>query len=61
MTKESWNQYQNAYRKSHYKQLSAHLNAEYVDDFKKLLKQEGITFNTFLRTAIDEFIKKVDK
>lgn len=61
MTKESWNQYQNQYRKNHYKQLSAHLDPTLVDEFKEQLKKDNITFNDFLRNAINLYLKKIDK
>lgn len=60
MTKESWNEYQNKYRKNHYKQLSSHLDPELVDEFKEKLKKDNITFNDFLRNAIKLYLKKID-
>ena len=60
MTKESWNEYQNHYRKNHYKQLSAHLDPALVDEFKAQLKKDNITFNDFLRNAINLYLKKID-
>ena len=58
MTKEKWNQYQNKYRKNHYKQISAHLEPELVDDFKKKLKKNGISFCDFMRNVMIEYIDK---
>ena len=58
MTKESWNQYQNQYRQNHYKQLSAHLDSDLVDEFKEALKKDNITFTDFLRKYINNYLKK---
>ena len=60
MTKESWNQYQNQYRKNNYKQLSAYLEPDLVNDFKKKLKEDNISFTTFLRNAINLYLNKID-
>ena len=61
--RESWNNYQNEYRKYHYKQLSAMLDPELVDRFKKQLKKDNISFSTFLRNAIRLYLgeEKIDK
>jgi len=58
MTNAKWNKYQNEYRKNHYKQLSAHLDPELVDEFKAQLKKDNISFNDFLRNAINLYLKK---
>lgn len=58
MTKESWNEYQNNYRKNHYTQLSVHLESELVRDFKEQLKKDNIPFATFMRDAIDKYLGK---
>ena len=56
MTKETWNEYQNKYRKNHYSQLSASLEPQLVKEFKEKLKKDKITFPTFLRTKIEEYL-----
>ena len=56
MRKEKWNKYQNNYRKEHYKQVSAHLEPELIDAFKKKLKKNGITFSDFMRKVMIEYI-----
>lgn len=58
MTKESWNDYQNQYRKNHYTQLSAHLDSELVKEFKNQLKKDNISFSSFLKTAISKYLEK---
>ena len=61
--RESWNNYQNEYRKYHYKQLSAMLEPSLVDEFKAQLKKDHISFSTFLRNAIRLYMgeEKIDK
>lgn len=58
MTKKQWNKYQNEYRKNKYKQVSAHLEPELIDNFKKKLKKDNISFPTFLRTKIKEYLEE---
>lgn len=58
MTKESWNVYQNSYRKNHYKQLSVHLDPALVDSFKEKLKKDGISYPDFMRNLINEYLAK---
>ena len=60
MTKEKWNEYQNAYRKNHYKQVSAHLDPTLVNELKAQLKKDNISFSTFLQNAIKIYLKKID-
>ena len=56
MTRKSWNEYQNDYRKSHYKQISAHLDPELVDSLKKKLKKDNMSFSDFIRKAIYDYL-----
>lgn len=58
MTKEIWNTYQNKYRKNKYSQISAALDPELVDKFKKKLKEDNITFPTFLREKINTYLEE---
>ena len=58
MSKESWNEYQNNYRKKHYAQVSAYLDPSLVDALKKKLKKERTTFSSFLREKITEYLEK---
>ena len=56
MTKEKWNKYQNEYKQNHYAQLSAALDPQLVRRFKEQLKKDNITFPSFLRKAIKEYL-----
>ena len=58
MTKETWNQYQNQYRKNKYMQISAALDPELVIEFKRKLLKDNISFPTFLKSAINEYLGK---
>lgn len=58
MTNETWNKYQNEYRKNHYKQVSAYLEPELVDKFKAKLRRKNTTFTDFLRKNIEEYLGK---
>lgn len=58
MTKETWNQYQNEYRKNKYTQISAALEPELVAEFKEKLSKDNISFPTFLKSAINEYLGK---
>ena len=57
MIKESWNKYQNEYKQNHYSQLSAALDPQLVRRFKEQLKKDKITFPSFLRKAIKEYLE----
>lgn len=54
--RESWNQYQNEYRKNNYKQVSAMLDPALVDDLKDKLAKENRTFTDFLRESIKNYL-----
>lgn len=56
--KENWNVYQNDYRRNHYAQLSAYLDPSLVIPFKDKLKKEGLSYTSFLRSAISEYLEK---
>lgn len=56
MSNSKWNEYQNNYRKNHYKQIAAMLDPELVDRFKAKLKKNNITFPDFLRAKINEYL-----
>lgn len=58
MTTDKWNEYQNNYRKNHYKQISAHLDPTLVDNLKEKLKKDNISLVDFLRKVIDEYLEQ---
>ena len=55
---EKWNEYQNNYRKDHYKQLSAHLDPTLVNDLRRELKKNHTTYSDFLRKCINEYLER---
>jgi len=58
MSKESWNQYQNDYNRTHYTQLSTQLDQQLVKEFKEQLKKDNISFSSFMRKIIKEYLGK---
>ena len=58
MTKESWNQYQNAYRKKNYTQLAAYLDPTLVFNFKEKLKKDKKGYTEFLKEKIKEYLEE---
>lgn len=58
MTTDKWNEYQNNYRRNHYKQISAHLDPTLVDNLKEKLKKDNISLVDFLRKVIDEYLEQ---
>lgn len=58
MTNDKWNEYQNNYRRNHYKQISAHLDPTLVDNLKEKLKKDNISLVDFLRKVIDEYLEQ---
>ena len=58
MTRNDWNKYQNEYKQNHYSQLSAALDPQLVRRFKEQLKKDNITFPSFLRKAIKEYLEE---
>lgn len=63
MTRDKWNDYQKAYHKDHYTQLSIHIDKELATRFKEKLKKDGISTADFTRKVINEYLeeKKLDK
>jgi phosphoglucomutase len=57
MASEHWNEYQRNYNKTHYKSVSALLEPELVNKFKKKLNEDNISIVEFIKNAIEKYLK----
>lgn len=56
MENSNYNKYQANYKKQHYTQLSAWIDAELASKFKKKLEEDSVSFAQFMRNCINIYL-----